>query len=277
MSASRVCSHKIRGGGFLGVGIAGCRGRCMRGSRKSSRARGVGGGGSKRETLSKKLYRILNMSPPPSPSSAYAAPNHILQHTHLTLVLNTTRTPHAHHTHITLVVRRSYVAKFTPYNSKDPEARSVVHFYCLVDPRVLEDGDMVTLHGSVPVMGEWAEGVVGIPMIREESDPFIWSAEVELPFNMTESHITGMFEWKFVIVSGNGADKCEEGGKKRREKKMLSNFFGTFNAAKGNRRFKGWNDRGNKKDVVQYTHWLFGKLVEGSITPKVFVEMFDEL
>ena len=90
-----------------------------------------------------------------------------------------------------------------------------------VDPSIPEDGDQVTLRGNLEELGG---GGPGVPMVRSEDDPSVWSVEVELPIGMTETHFTGMFDYRFAIETARGA-VIEEGAVAKSAKAMYTHFY----------------------------------------------------
>lgn len=83
--------------------------------------------------------------------------------------------------------------------SADPNARTIVSFHVLIDPECVDvgSGDRVAVHGSLAELGAW--GVHGVPMTMDPNNPFIWNAQVEIPFAANENTPRGVFEFKYVV------------------------------------------------------------------------------
>ena len=90
-----------------------------------------------------------------------------------------------------------------------------------VDESILEEGDRVTLRGDLEELGD---GGPGVPMVQAEDDPAVWSVEVELPIGMTETHYSGMFDYRFAIETASGAT-IEEGSIGKSAKAMYTHFY----------------------------------------------------
>jgi hypothetical protein len=67
-----------------------------------------------------------------------------------------------------------YVAPFIPYAPRNPQARLRVTFTALIPlPRVIDvtAGDMVTVRGSLPALGNWGQGV---PLVMHAANEEFW-------------------------------------------------------------------------------------------------------
>ena len=79
----------------------------------------------------------------------------------------------------------------------------------------------MTLRGDLEELGS---GGPGVPLAQSADDPTVWEAEVELPIGMTETHFSGMFDYRFAIETADGA-VIEEGSLDKSAKEMFAHFY----------------------------------------------------
>ena len=108
---------------------------------------------------------------------------------------------------------------YTPYTPKGGPSR--VWFHLLLDDSILEPGDQVTLRGDLDELGS---GGPGVPMAQSADDPAVFEVEVELPIGMTETHFSGMFDYRFAIETPDGV-VIEEGSIPKSAKEMYAHFY----------------------------------------------------
>ena len=92
-----------------------------------------------------------------------------------------------------------------------------------------EDGGPEAAGGSVEEQEETtapseATRSTSLDEQEEADDPTVLEAEVELPIGMTETHFSGMFDYRFAIETADGA-VIEEGSLDKSAKEMFAHFY----------------------------------------------------
>ena len=114
--------------------------------------------------------------------------------------------------------------KFPGYTPKKADAVTDALFSCYLDARCLEAGDRVVLLGSCEQLGGWAQGIV---LDAHPNQQHVWQAVAHLPFEMGETCLTGIFEFKFGIRTAGG-QIMTEGGQKRLVETMAHNYYANY-------------------------------------------------
>jgi hypothetical protein len=77
-----------------------------------------------------------------------------------------------------------YVAPFIPYAPRNPQARLRVTFTALIPtPRVIDvmAGDVVTVRGSLPALGNWG---LGVPLVMHAANEEFWYVDPRNRMNL---------------------------------------------------------------------------------------------
>jgi len=160
--------------------------------------------------------------------------------------------------------------RFIPYTPKDPNARTTVRFHLLLSPTFnLLDGDQVCIRGSLPQLGEWN---ASLPLVQDQDNPSVWTAEVVLPFEPNEACKTGIFEYKYAIESAPATGGLmQEGRYNRRVNVCRPHYYATFWPDKNAQRFKGYQKIENIEAFSAFVQTEFTGLMQGRFPAREFM------
>lgn len=145
-------------------------------------------------------------------------------------------------------------------------------FHVILDARALQEGDRVVLNGSPAELTDWGDGIAMLPAF---DNPMIWTATVNLPFGFTDHCLTGIFSFRYEIVTVSG--NIIEGQNDRFEQGLQWNFYHIFRSNFRYPRFKGWTAMSGKQAFMQFCAWNLDKLRRGDCTLNEYFDLHSNL
>ncbi len=150
-----------------------------------------------------------------------------------------------------------------------------------MDDKALFPGDRIVLSGSMDCLGNWD---AMIELSPSPTSPAIWSVTVDMPLNMMDSYLSGLFEYKYYIESardGRISEGQQTGGyyqiDGRRETKMRRNLFHSFRPNYSHARFRGWSAPAPVLSIEEYVSYYIKRLNTHDVRSADFLSIFDDL
>jgi hypothetical protein len=130
----------------------------------------------------------------------------------------------------------------------------------------------VVLNGSPAELTDWGEGV---PMVPCADNSMIWTATVNLPFGFSDNCLTGIFSFRYEIVTTSG--NIVEGQNDRFEQGLQRNYFHMFRSNFRYPRFKGWTAMSGKQAFMQFCARNLEKLRRGEFSLQDYFDLHSNL
>lgn len=134
-------------------------------------------------------------------------------------------------------------------------------------------GDRVLMTGSLDCMGRWEQS---IELTQSTINRNIWTVELEMPLNMSDTSLLGIFHYKYEIESARDG-RISEGQFERSETKMRKHFFHFFRPNYSHSRFRMLQPVSPVHTFEQFLSEILIKLKRNDFSLRKFMRMYMDL